>query len=44
MKRLQKEDIIKFFKDNVEPLEDNAYGIGYRASVYLIDGTFLPCR
>ncbi len=43
MIRQQTEDIIKFLKDNIEPLENNAYGIGYRASVYLTDGTFLPC-
>jgi len=43
MRQSQSEDIIKFLKDNVEPLEDNAYGPGYRASVYLTDGTFLPC-
>ena len=24
-------------------MEDNVYGLGYRASVYLTDGTFLPC-
>jgi len=39
----QTEEIINFLKDNVEPLDDNAYGVGYRASVYLTDGTFLPC-
>jgi hypothetical protein len=43
MKRQQKDKIIKFLKENIEPLEDNAYGLGYRASVYLTDGTFLPC-
>jgi hypothetical protein len=43
MIRQKTEDIIKFLKDNVEPLEDNNYGLGYRASVYLTDGTFLPC-
>jgi hypothetical protein len=43
MRQQQTEDIIKFLKDNVEPLEDSAYGPGYRASVYLTDGTFLPC-
>lgn len=36
-------DIIRFLKDNIEPLTDNSLGIGYRVSVYLIDGTFLPC-
>ncbi|MFN5647685.1 MAG: hypothetical protein ACK458_09245 [Sphingobacteriales bacterium] len=43
MRRQQTEDIIKFLKGNIEPLDDNAYGAGYRASVYLTDGTFLPC-
>lgn len=43
MRQPHTEDIIKFLKDNIEPLEDNAYGLGYRASVYLTDGTFLPC-
>jgi hypothetical protein len=43
MKRQHTDKIIKFLKDNIEPLEDNAYGLGYRASVYLTDGTFLPC-
>ncbi|MBL7888432.1 MAG: hypothetical protein JNL24_02705 [Bacteroidia bacterium] len=43
MRQQQTKDIIKFLKDNIEPLEDNAYGLGYRASVYLTDGTFLPC-
>lgn len=43
MKMMQKEDIIKFLKDNIEPLNNNIYGQGYRASVYLTDGTFLPC-
>lgn len=37
------EDTNKFLKDNVEPLDDNAFGLGYRVSVYLTDGTFLPC-
>jgi hypothetical protein len=43
MRQQQTEDIIKFLKDNIEPLDANAYGLGYRASVYLTDGTFLPC-
>lgn len=43
MKRQQTEDIIKFLKDNIEPLDDNSYRLGYKASVYLTDGTFLPC-
>ena len=44
MKRQQKDKIIKFLKENIEPLEDNAYGLGYRASVYLTDGTFFSIR
>lgn len=43
MKRQQTEDIIKFLTETIEPLSDNSYGLGYRASAYLIDGTFLPC-
>ena len=43
MKKQQSEDIIKFLKENIEPLEDNSFGSGYRASVYLTDGTYLPC-
>lgn len=43
MRRQQTEDITKFLKENIEPLEDNTYGLEYRASVYLTDGTFLPC-
>lgn len=40
---MQTEDIINFLKRNVEPLDDSNYGQGYRASIYLVDGTFLPC-
>jgi hypothetical protein len=43
MKPLQPVEIIRFLKDNIEPLEDRSFGPGYRASVYLTDGTFLPC-
>jgi len=43
IKEQTKDDVIKFLKNNIEPLENNAYGLGYRASVYLTDGTFLPC-
>ena len=39
----KKQDIIKFLKEHIEPLENNIYGAGYRASAYLTDGTFLPC-
>ncbi len=41
--QLPEEEIIKFLKNNIEALEDNAYGLGYRASATLKDGTFLPC-
>lgn len=43
MNSLPDKDIIKFLKDNIHPLDDNAYGLGYRASATLKDGTFLPC-
>ena len=43
MNSLPDEDISKFLKDNIQPLDDNAYGLGYRASATLKDGTFLPC-
>ena len=34
--------IIEFLKSEIEPLEDQFLGLGYRASVYLNDGTYLP--
>ncbi|WP_432670580.1 hypothetical protein [Flavobacterium sp. SM2513] len=37
------EEKIKFLKDNIEPLSDQIYGNGYRASAYMTDGTFIPC-
>ncbi|MDC7998466.1 hypothetical protein [Gilvibacter sediminis] len=37
------EEKIKFLKENVEPIYDEICGNGYRASVYLKDGTYLPC-
>jgi len=40
---MQEKEIIKFLKEKIEPLEDNVYGTGYRASICLVDGTFLPC-
>ena len=42
MEQMCKEGIIKFLKENTEPLPSQSYGTGYRASVYLIDGTYLP--
>ena len=35
--------LIRFLKDNIEPIEDNIYGVAYRASATLTDGTYLPC-
>lgn len=43
MPRQQVDQIIRFLINNIETLDDNVYGPGYRASVYLVDGTFLPC-
>lgn len=43
MKSQATEDIVKYLKENIEPLEDRGSGIGYRASAYLVDGTYLPC-
>lgn len=43
MTPLPTEDIIKFLKTNIEPLTDNIYGDGFRASVTLTDGLQLPC-
>ncbi len=43
MYSLSETDIIKFLKDNIQPLDNNSFGIGYRASATLKDGTFLPC-
>ncbi len=42
MKTPKPEEIARFLKSNIEPLED-VYGTGYRASAYLLDGTYLPC-
>jgi len=43
MKNDRIENIIRFLKDNVEPLNDNIYGLSYRASAFMIDGIYLPC-
>lgn len=40
---IDEKDILSFLKNNIEPIEDYSYGIGYRTSVFLIDGTYLPC-
>jgi hypothetical protein len=43
MKNEHNENIIRFLKDNIEPLDDSIYGLSYRASAYLTDGVYLPC-
>lgn len=43
MKSLEEGHIISFLKENVAPLNDSNFGPGYRSSVRLTDGTFLPC-
>lgn len=43
MEQIKEKEIVKFLKENIEPLKDKAYGLSYRTSVYLVDGTFLPC-
>ncbi len=40
---MRTEEIINYLRKNIEPLPDRNMGDGYRASVYLIDGTYLPC-
>lgn len=37
------EGIMALLKDNIKPLKNNVMGDGYRAAVYLVDGTYLPC-
>jgi hypothetical protein len=43
MKSLEEDKIISFLKENITLLNDSNFGPGYRSSVYLTDGTFLPC-
>jgi hypothetical protein len=40
---MNESEIIEFLRATVEPLPDSVYGNRYRASAYLIDGTYLPC-
>jgi len=40
---MKEKEIIAYLRENIEPIEDNIYGNSYRASVYLIDGLYLPC-
>ena len=37
------EEKIKFLRENIEPISDQIYGDGFRASAYLTDGTYIPC-
>ena len=37
------EEKIEFLKKNIEPINDQIYGDGFRASAYLTDGTYIPC-
>ena len=43
MAPLPAEEIIKFLKNNIQPLNDSVYGDGYRVAVTLTDGLRLPC-
>ena len=43
MTAIKPEELISFLRNNIDPLKDNAYGDGYRASETLIDGLYLPC-
>ena len=40
---MKEKEILNFLKDFIEPIDDAIYGKGFRASVTLKDGTFLPC-
>lgn len=40
---IQTSEIAAFLKNNSEPLKDRFRGDRYRASVFLKDGTYLPC-
>lgn len=43
MEQMNEKDISAFLKNTIEPLENDSFGKGYRASVQLVDGLFLPC-
>jgi hypothetical protein len=40
---MSNEEIIKYLRNEIEPMEDQFLGVSYRVSVYLKDGTYLPC-
>ena len=35
--------LFEFIRSGIEPIRDSTYGDSYRCSVYLTDGTYLPC-
>ena len=43
MKHLPENNVVKFLKESIIPFENNMYGKGFKSSVYLTDGTYLPC-
>lgn len=43
MEQMNENHILTYLKNNIEPLENGSFGKGYRASVHLVDGLFLPC-
>ena len=42
-RHINPDELSKFLKNSVEPLNDSIYGNRYRAAVRLLDGTHLPC-
>jgi hypothetical protein len=43
MMHMRDDELTRFVRDNIEPLEDSIYGNRYRAAARLSDGTYLPC-
>jgi hypothetical protein len=42
-RHIDQDQLAKFLKSSIEPLNDSIYGNRYRAAVRLLDGTHLPC-
>jgi hypothetical protein len=42
-RHIDQDQLAKFLKSSIEPLNDSIYGNRYRAAVHLLDGTHLPC-
>ncbi|HWX56534.1 MAG TPA: hypothetical protein VN176_18270 [Verrucomicrobiae bacterium] len=42
-RHINPDELSKFLKGSIEPLDDGIYGNRYRAAVRLLDGTHLPC-